>query len=202
MTINFFKCDICYYETNRKDNYERHLKCNYHYNKFNNTQKIKKNFKCDICDYKTDRNVNYKRHLDSDSHKFKSGQIEKKKDKEIFKCNNCHYESFKKFNFDRHVNKCIPQDIVCIFCDLKFNNNLLYEIHRTKKEHRDYCKKLLFEYKDKINVIKINYKDSKKINFFETVDWDNISDKNIISKINSIQKKIIEITIEISSFKN
>ncbi len=95
--MSCFECVKCNYVTDKKGNYNRHLKTKKHLELFNCVNCITDNqttqieiFNCANCNYITDKIGNYNRHLKTTKHL------------ELFSCPKCTFTTKKKFNLIRH----------------------------------------------------------------------------------------------------
>ena len=96
--MSCFECVKCNYVTDKKGNYNRHLKTKKHLELFNyvncnitdNQTTNLELFICLNCNYVTDKISNYNRHIKTTKHL------------ELFSCINCTFTTKKKFNLIRH----------------------------------------------------------------------------------------------------
>ena len=98
-SLNRYVCDICDYNTDRKNNYDKHLSSVKHVKKvaFNNSF-----FKCESCEYTTTVKSCYNKHLISIKHKMNLASIKSQKDYQ-YNCSICNYHTDKKYNYDKHI---------------------------------------------------------------------------------------------------
>jgi len=123
-----YECENCDYETDRKHNFDKHLKSTIHKKSFqtiNGNEII--NYKCLSCDYTFSRKSNYNRHIikcntkDGNMFNNKNNVIvtatisndtenmgaEKKQDhtpsKNMYNCEKCGFTTIKKRNYQIHL---------------------------------------------------------------------------------------------------
>jgi hypothetical protein len=131
-----FYCEICDFKSNKKNNYEKHLKTDKHSNVQNNQFK----YVCELCHFKSNKKYNYEKHLTSEKHT--SHHMCTQNNKKIKKHHLCICG--KKYSYkqglSRHKKTCakskttqeIPStkddDIINVMKDLIQKNNQLEDM--------------------------------------------------------------------------
>ena len=200
MENKLYKCNSCNYETNKKNNYQRHIFSNSHKIKVGYIAEISKIIhQCILCNYKTERKNDYERHLKSDNHKIKSGDLIKEKPEHIkFNCSLCEYKTERSNDLKKHLaRKHNPDITICKYCDIKFNKKEEYENHRKTEEHFNTG---VIETQTCLRGKKYNYRkkyqEENNINFIEDVKESDILDPQIIEELKSINKLLKEASNE------
>ena len=98
-----FICSTCNYKTNKKGNYNRHLKTKKHLIRID---KKETTFKCPFCDYETSRRNNYLRHM-SNIHDDELDEIGKSDMENQTNINK--YKEPENIDFDNKLNKCMDK---------------------------------------------------------------------------------------------
>ena len=95
---NEYKCEKCNFLTNKKINYERHLKTEKHMTGIRKKRSDKKENKCDICNniYSSQRSLN--------EHKLNK-HLNKKEKEEKYKyyCKECNVGNIYEINYKEHI---------------------------------------------------------------------------------------------------
>ena len=99
-----FICSTCNYKTNKKGNYNRHLKTKKHLIRID---KKETTFKCPFCDYETSRRNNYLRHMKSNIHDDELDEIGKTDMENQTNINK--YKEPENIDFDNKLNKCMDK---------------------------------------------------------------------------------------------
>lgn len=150
--IKLFTCELCKYESERKDNYNRHMKSKLHKINIGELQKEEKKqeiFKCDQCEYETERKWNLEDHI---------------KRKHINKKINCNYCNCKLVGDEEYENHIKSEE---------HRGNILIKLITTKaklKKKKDYY---YFDYNNDVLYQKYNNESLKneikrELNEFQT----------------------------------
>ncbi|KAJ8981136.1 hypothetical protein NQ317_007911, partial [Molorchus minor] len=181
-----FKCEICEYQTKRKNCLKRHLlshnmpklkceMCQYqtsHRGNFNKHLIIHKDitestmFKCNLCEYQARHRHYLKRHLQS--HKDAS-------EVQMFKCKMCEYETRCKPSLKRHLlgHKDISEVEIfrCEMCDFHTRHRLNLNLHLKRHSKRQLCAQESFrgansKYKLSLQRHLLHHKDISEVQMF------------------------------------
>ena len=214
-----YLCELCYYNTSNKKDYNKHLTTSKHKNKSilndfqqNEDKSQKKSskksqnftdikFVCELCNYNSNSNKDYKKHLLTSKHINKTTLISFNNEEEKFhqkdktyECNKCNKIYKKKNSLWYHNKKCIK--IVSLDAssnEIKSMANLMIEI---VKSNNDLQKQVLEICKNNTgnninnNVINSNNK-TFNLNFFLNEECKDAM--NLSEFVNSIQLKLSDL---------
>jgi len=124
-----YTCDCCYYNTERKCNFDKHLLSAKHILAMNNAKKVATNYTCNFCDFSTSKKSNYTNHLLTAKH------IAAEKVAKVATTGEPSMES-------THSELCSPNDMQTVVSNnhnliinlLKQNNDLQKQIIELSKE--------------------------------------------------------------------
>jgi hypothetical protein len=126
-----YSCEPCFYSTNRKNDYNKHLKTVKH---IEQKQHPQEEYKCEKCNFFTKRKIDYDRHLQTNLHAIRT-------EPQSYLCFVCFYKTQFKPDIKKHyletkhqygnVNQ-ITYECKINNCDFKTKNKRKYKTHQLK----------------------------------------------------------------------